>query len=416
MPQEQEDLDKAFNKELFIIRNDLYYQQMELLRNGKKELLRVDISYKPHSSLSGDTYSLRKTKNGRLVGFIADAMGKGISAAVTAMAITRFLNYIFDELEEEGDFIFEHWIRKGLKFLQKNLLDEEIISILFVEFDIFHSQIHYASCGMPAFLIVTEEGEMMPIRSNNPPLAIYSDAIRTTTLQVESLVKVLFYSDGLSECPVNENCIYATYLKSDFQESTCVQDFHQKVASRIKGGEDDVTYLYIERVVPKHHFMKLEIQSSYEAVEEALHTISLYLKEHKVSSKTTSELVLTLSELLLNALEHGSFGVDKKRKNYLIEHNLFDEEMARLEVLHKSKKIKISYNVFMHGSKELFEATVKDEGEGFDPKILKNIVINGAKFNGRGFVIIRKLLDHFYFNEKGNAITIQKFLSQPLEL
>jgi len=70
----------------------------------------------------------------------------------------------------------------------------------------------------------------------------------------------------------------------------------------------------------------------------------------------------------------------------------------------------------MHGSKELFEATIKDEGEGFDPKILKNIVINGAKFNGRGFVIIRKLLDHFYFNEKGNAITIQKFLTQPLEL
>jgi len=31
-------------------------------------------------------------------------------------------------------------------------------------------------------------------------------------------------------------------------------------------------------------------------------------------------------------------------------------------------------------------------------------------------VIIRKLLDQFYFNKKGNAITIQKFITPTLEL
>ncbi|ARU49682.1 hypothetical protein Sdiek1_2532 [Sulfurospirillum diekertiae] len=95
MFHEKEDLDKAFNKELFVIKNDLYYQQIDLTKNGKKELLRVDISYRPHSTLSGDTYSLRKTKDGRLVGFIADAMGKGLSAAMSAMAITRFFKLFF---------------------------------------------------------------------------------------------------------------------------------------------------------------------------------------------------------------------------------------------------------------------------------------------------------------------------------
>lgn len=80
--------------------------------------------------------------------------------------------------------------------------------------------------------------------------------------------------------------------------------------------------------------------------------------------------------MLLNALEHGSFGVDKARKNYLLEHDLFE-----------------------------------DEGKGFDTKVLKELVINPENVNGRGFMIIKKLLDHFYFNEKGNAITIQKFIS-----
>lgn len=126
--------------------------------------------------------------------------------------------------------------------------------------------------------------------------------------------------------------------------------------------------------------------------------------------------MLTFSELLLNALEHGSFGVDKARKNYLIEHNQFDDEMLRLEQLHHNKKIKIVYGIIPNGKRELFEATISDQGEGFDTMVLKNIVINAEKFNGRGFVIIRKLLDHFYFNKKGNAITIQKFITPVLEL
>ena len=124
MAHDRDDLDNAFNKELFIIKNDLYYQQLELNRNGNKELLRIDISYKPQSTLSGDTYSLRKTKDGRLVGFVADAMGKGISAALTSLASTRFLNYFFDELEDEGKFSLEAWIKKFVKFTKTNLMDD----------------------------------------------------------------------------------------------------------------------------------------------------------------------------------------------------------------------------------------------------------------------------------------------------
>ncbi|MFW9619818.1 MAG: PP2C family protein-serine/threonine phosphatase [Sulfurospirillum sp.] len=182
MFHEKEDLEKAFNKELFVIKNDLYYQQIDLTKNGKKELLRVDISYKPHSTLSGDTYSLRKTNDGRLVGFIADAMGKGLSAAMSAMAITRFLNYFFDELEEEEGFVFDVWIHKTLKFLQKNLFDEEIMSIVFVEYNIHESVIKYASCGMPAFFIISENGDFQAIRSNNPPLSIFTENVRINSL------------------------------------------------------------------------------------------------------------------------------------------------------------------------------------------------------------------------------------------
>ena len=416
MIHERDELEKAFNKELFVIKNDLYYQQIDLTENGKKELLRVDISYKPHSTLSGDTYSLRKTNDGRLVGFIADAMGKGLSAAMSAMAITRFLNYLFEELEEEEGFNFDVWIKKGLKFLQKNLFDEEIMSIVLIEYDIHESILKYASCGMPAFFILSETNEFQAIRSNNPPLSIFTENVRIVTLPSVPIAKMLCYSDGLSESHTADGKLYASYLKEDFIDSICVKDFRDKVNARIGKGDDDLTYVYIQKLALSKSFETLRIFSTYEAIDEALTTISQYLKAHSVDSKTLSQIMLTLSELLLNALEHGSFGVDKIRKNYLIENNLFDDEMVRLEKLHQHKKIKITYGIIPNGKRQLFEATISDQGEGFDTMVLKNIVINAEKFNGRGFVIIRKLLDHFYFNKKGNAITIQKFITPFLEL
>lgn len=412
----KEDLDKAFNKELFVIKNDLYYQQIDLHKNGKKELLRVDISYKPHSTLSGNTYSLRKTKDGRLVGFIADAMGKGITAALTAMATTRFLNYFFDEMEEDSAFHLEIWTKKLLKFMQTNLFDEEILSVLLMEYDVHTSTLKYASCGMPPFFMMEENQACQSIRSNNPPLSIFTESIRIGTLSTHAIVKMLCYSDGLSESLLNDEKAYASCVKQDFIEAFCVKEFHDKVNTRIGKGDDDLTYIFIQRLEVPKAFKTLRIESTYEAIDQALMVVADDLKRAAIDPKTSSQILLTCSELLLNALEHGSFGVDKMRKNYLIEHNLFDDEMQRLEALHRRKKIKIVYGLFLNGNRELFEATISDQGEGFDTMVLKNIVINPHKLNGHGFVIIRKLLDHFYFNKKGNAITIQKFITPSREL
>lgn len=410
MANDRDDLERAFNKELFIIKNDLYYQQLELTKNGKDELLRIDISYKPQSSLSGDTYSLRRTKDGKLVGFVADAMGKGVSAALTSMATTRFLNYFFDELEDEGTFTFEVWIKKFVKFMKTNLMDDELLSITFMELDLKNSLVHYALCGMPSLLALSSNNERVVIKSNNPPLMNFTEEVRIDTLPSTSLSKLLCYSDGLSESFTKEEKPYASQMREDFMASACVEDFHAKVYQAIGRGDDDLTYVYVQKLDAHHEFELLHVESGYEEIENALHDIANYLRPYEMSSKCSSEIMLTFSELLLNALEHGSFGVSRDDKNYLIEHNLFDDEMIKLESQNKHKIIEIRYGVVQSGERKMFEATITDSGKGFDTTMLKNIVINAHNFNGRGFIIIKKLLDHFYFNEKGNAITIQKFL------
>ncbi|MDD3344337.1 MAG: ATP-binding protein, partial [Sulfurospirillaceae bacterium] len=109
-------------------------------------------------------------------------------------------------------------------------------------------------------------------------------------------------------------------------------------------------------------------------------------------------------------------GISREVKNALIAQNLFDEKMIDMETQYKDKLIEVTYKVISKKHGMMFEATISDSGDGFDVQTLKNIVVNADNYNGRGFVIIRKLMDHFYFNVKGNAITIQKFLTLNSEL
>jgi len=264
---------------------------------------------------------------------------------------------------------------------------------------------------MPAFLIHTQDDTILNIKSNNPPLGCYTDEVDIKSLVSTQMKKMLCYTDGLSESFTKENVPYGFRLSDDFMHAISATDFRYQVKDVLGKGDDDLTYVYIEKIPKNRAFKTLFIPSTYEAVDEALVSLAHYFKENRVGTKCSSELILTFSELLLNALEHGSFGVDKSRKNYLIEQDLFDEEMLRLEALHHDKMIRIEYSILKNADTPLFEAVICDEGEGFDTRVLKNLVINPQSVNGRGFMIIKKLLDHFYFNEKGNSITIQKFLS-----
>jgi anti-sigma regulatory factor (Ser/Thr protein kinase) len=410
MMLEQEDLDRAFNKELFIIRNDIYYQQLEFKNKAAKSILRVDISYKPQQALSGDSYSLRKTKDGRIVGFIVDAMGKGISAALTSMGATRFLNYIFDELEENRSFDFQLWTQKFVRFMTQNLMDEEMLSIALMELNFHQSTTQYALCGMPAFLVATDDSEFTLIKSNNPPMMRYTTSLKISSAPTSNIRKILCYTDGLSESITREGIPYNMQMRQDFFDSACVGEFNDLVKKAIVKGDDDITYFYIHKSECGFDRKQLCIQSSYKAVEETLQEISTYLNNQQVNRKCASEIILAFSELLLNALEHGNFGISREAKNELIAKDLFDDTMIRLEARYKEKPIKITYRMMQRKRGKIFEATIADSGDGFDVQVLKNIVVNAANFNGRGFIIVRKLVDRFYFNVKGNAITIQKLL------
>ncbi|MDD3462614.1 MAG: SpoIIE family protein phosphatase [Sulfurospirillaceae bacterium] len=408
---DETDMQKAFDKELNIIKNDFYYQQIKLDNQAQESYMRFDIFYKPLEMLSGDSYSIRKTKESKIFCFMLDAMGKGLSAALTAITSTTIINYFFDEMQKEDNFDLKKLIERYISYIKSNLLDEEMVAIGFYEYDTHEEILSYAMFGMPSVLAYSLDKGLQKIPSNNPPIMSFSDDFIVNSSWIGEYSKFLAHTDGLSESDMFSGGIYKNQMEDDFADSSCVADFVLKTKEAIGKGNDDIAFFYIEKVGYGDDFQKLTIQSTQDAVQDAIKNIKEYLKPFGVSVKCMSEIILSLSELLLNALEHGSYGLTSQQKSALIEQDIFDDEMIRFEQIHLDKPIEIKYGIVSGDKTMMLEVIITDCGKGFDTTALKKLVTNAEAFNGRGFVIVKKLLDRFYFNEKGNSITIQKFLS-----
>lgn len=405
------ELENAFNKELNIIKNDLYYQQIERSVGGIDTLLRFDMFYKPMEILSGDSYSLRKCYDGKIVLFLIDAMGKGISASLTATSSTTLLNYIFNQMQHSKNFEFKTWIQRYIEYIKEDLLDNEMIAIVFAMYDRATSRCEYASFGMPAMLAIDAKEDLIKAKSNNMPISKYTEDFTINSIDVAHMKRILIYTDGLCENKLTNGEFYKNYLYEDFKQSDCITDFMKLVDSRLDDKQDDIAYFYINSVSLEVAWIDKNINGSRYEVDVLLQEVRQYVTSFGADVKCASEIVLAMSELLLNAVEHGLYGLSKEEKAKLIEEGEFDDMLDVLETKFIDKKISIKYCMRERAEKVMFIARISDFGKGFDVRELRQLVLNPRSFNGRGIMIARKLLDRFYYNEQGNSITIRKYLN-----
>jgi len=221
----------TYKKELTIIKNDI---------KDKIENFECKVLFKPRDILSGDSYSIRKVDN-KILAFIVDGMGKGISASVTAMMSCAYINHLVDRKETD----LKNIIKDYISFIGKNLLKEEVVSIGFLLFS--KEKIEYALFSMPPVLYQKED-EVLKIRSNNPPLASWTKEINISEIETKDIEKMIFYSDGLNENKVkNSDEAYGKKLIEDFKNSITMEEFEEKRVSSIDTQEDDVTYLFLRK-------------------------------------------------------------------------------------------------------------------------------------------------------------------------
>ncbi len=401
--------ERAFEKEYQAIRNDYYYQFI-CNKKDENDIWFLDGIYNPHDILSGDAYSVRRIDDATTFIFIADAMGKGISAAVTTISSASFINYYIDRLGEDETFEMRKIIDAYIAFIKENLLHDEIISVTFACFDQQEQSVEIAAFGMPPVLIHTIEDDVEKIRSNNPPISSFTGDFILDRHSFSTAKKILLCSDGLTESSLPDGSLYMQYLKEDFKRShnrrSFTENFYERTA---KKRDDDVTVLYFHHeCIAADKLRRTVIPSLSTEIDPQCDRFHAFLVEHHVDTTLGIQLLLAFNELLLNAYEHGSLGISGSEKQQLLEQDLFLQECQKREPQNAHKRIFIDYAI---DSSKLF-VRIRDEGDGFDTKVLKKHLFQNSGYHGRGIKMSIKTTDGLYYSEKANCVILHKNLSK----
>ena len=394
----QEDL--AFAKELNILRNDFYYQMLD-----DKNTSLVDFLYQPLDVVSGDAYTARRIDERRTFYLIVDGMGKGLSASLSAMIMTSFVNHIIDKMIEYDSFSLEILVKESMDYIKPILLEEEALAIDYILFDNFYNKLQYAKFAMPAILLQDRNQDVIRLTSNNPPISKYLKNYKVSEYDITGLEKFLFYSDGMIEnMTIYENQTYADFIEEDFKTSFTRGDVKSKFFEKIDKAEDDITLIFINRLNLENTLVeKRTFETSLKDVDFASQWYGNLLTSITNNEQIIYDASLVFTELFMNAYEHGNLGLNSATKNRLLNNDLYFETLKKLEV-DCPKKIDVKVDKLSYENDTYIVTQIADDGDGFDTQALSEIFRNSKAFNGRGVFVSRKNSLGIYYNTKGNLV------------
>ena len=140
----------------------------------------------------------------------------------------------------------------------------------------------------------------------------------------------------------------------------------------------------ISEVVKHKKILSLvdKCEFSFNRIEEA-HDLTVYLANFYPDPE---RVTLGISEMLINAIEHGTLGITYEEKSRLNSEGKWEEEIKRRQedVANANKKV----NVFYKKNDKEVTLTIKDEGNGFNWQDYMEIDFNRATdSHGRGIAM-----------------------------
>jgi CheY-like chemotaxis protein len=394
----QEDL--AFAKELNILRNDFYYKMIDVGCNAL-----IDFLYQPLDILSGDSYSARQIDDEKTFYLIVDGMGKGLSASLSSMLVTSYINHTIDKMQKLNKFSLGTLIYESLEYIKPILLEEEALSLSYIILDCKNAKMEYATFAMPSILMQTTDEKVVRLKSNNIPVSRYTTSYNISFYETSDIVKFLFYSDGMVENTTRfESKLYSEYIESDFLQSFTKNDMREKFNWKIGVQEDDITFIFINKLNFKDTTIANEIfGSSLEEIDRANGWYTEVWNTLSDNMQLLNEANVVFTEMLMNAFEHGNLGITASEKNKLLENDVYFDTLKEMQK-ECDKKIEVNISKIKHHDTAYIVTQIKDEGCGFDTKILSKVFRNARTFNGRGVFVSRNSSLGIYYNHIGNSV------------
>jgi len=395
----------AFKKQMKIIRDEVSH------RDSYGWFF--DSYYKPLDILSGDTYGSIVVRDEVYLFYVIDAMGKGLAASVTSIQSTSFINNAVDIALNKNDFNFEAIIRSFCAYIKKQLLDEELLCVTFILFDMREQKFCYASFGMPPILLESSKGDVVRLSPNNPPIMSFIDSNNVGTVDISDINKIAIFSDGFNESMTKSARLYDKFLENDFFTTDTLGNLVKKFSEKTTEFEDDITVIYMRQVEFKEKpEFEMLIESSKREIIMALEEIDTFLRSITEDEMQQASLAMSINELLMNAYEHGNLGISSEYKQNLLMADQYEKMLNELEKKPENLINKIFIGIYLSeelpNGTRLLKIIISDSGKGFNfSEAIKhaNSPFN-TEFRGRGIKMSLHSVGGIYYNSKGKKVTI----------
>ncbi len=169
---------------------------------------------------------------------------------------------------------------------------------------------------------------------------------------------------------------------------------------------------------PQKDFFK-DISGSF-IIENDPHEVKYYvdlicnflLNSNRITLNQKFNLKIALTELLMNAIEHGNCEITYEEKSEWLKKTFDISELVakkNKDVNIKNRKVIFEYSFTQ--TKGIYY--IRDEGNGFDWKKVKAITLEECllELHGRGILIAKSLVQNLDYNQKGNGVTFEMLFS-----
>ena len=395
----------------------------------------------PAESLSGDLIASARTPGQALHVMLADGIGHGLTAALNVLPLTQ----PFYSMTEKGYAIGDILLEMNDKVRQV-LPVGRFVCVTLISIDESTGCIEVWNGGMPTAYLLNEQGGVVSeCRSKNLLLGIvpsHSMDFSPERFYTNGAGFVVAYSDGLVEARNSKREEFGVsrllqVLKNASAEKA-IESFQNEFSLFLQQEKhhDDVSLvlatfgraLHREQRVPNinsadmSQLLTSELATSSESswrYQLALSAAELkyvntipfmmtFVKEIKSLAGSQSDVFLILTELFLNAVDHGLLGMDSKIKldpegmeYYLVERS------HRLQALQEGR-IEIDLMGVVLRGQEVLRIRVKDSGPGFNwSKSYIDLENDKPTFTfGRGISLVKALALRVNYIGIGNEVEV----------
>lgn len=396
----------------------------------------------PAESLSGDLIACARTPLGVMHLMLADGIGHGLTAALNVLPLTQ----PFYPMTELG-FAMSDILLEMSRKVRQVLPIGRFIAITFVAVDFSEGYIEVWNAGIPDLHLVNRSGQRLKTwRSKHLPLGILPTEKLDLTTERFSFVahtRLVVCSDGLLEARnrAHDNYGYKRLLEicGEAEQGAVIPAIVENLGGFLDGeachddvsvavvhidpqastirpitkstGSIDIDLAELARPPAWQHLIRLGA-----AELRSVHTVPLlasFLSQIKPFCRSQGDVFLILTELFVNALDHGllKLSSDLKRQPDGAERYV-QERSQRLAEL-KDGQIEIELSGYDLGERTMLRVRVSDSGDGFDQDALTIPTTEqvSGKRAGKGIAVVRALCAQVRFSAGGSTVEAYYFSS-----